>query len=59
MEYLELHPDVRVAGLREGTMFRVEDGVIRLLGEHPCRVFRRGEEFRELGPDASFEFLFR
>jgi len=58
-EYLELYPGVCVVGLREGTMFRIEDGSIRLLGEQPCRVFRRGHEFRELGPDASFEFLLR
>jgi dipeptidase E len=57
IEYLELHPDVWAVGLREGTMLRIEDGSIRLIGDQPCRVFRRGHEFRELGPDASFEFL--
>jgi dipeptidase E len=58
-EYLELHREVWVVGLREGTMFRIEDGSIRLLGDQPCRVFRHGHEFRELCPDASFEFLLR
>ena len=58
-EYLELHPDVWVVGLREGTMFRVEDDSIRLLGDQPCCVFRRGEKVREVAPDASFEFLLR
>jgi dipeptidase E len=56
-EYMELHPDVWVAGLREGTMFRIENGSLRLLGEKTCRVFRRGMEPRELGPSDSFEFL--
>ncbi len=48
-EYLELHPDVWVVGLREGTMLRIEDGTIRLVGSASCRVFRKGQEPRELG----------
>ena len=59
VEYLTLHPDVWVVGLREGTMFRIEDGTIRLLGDQPCRVFRSGREFQELGHNASFDFLLR
>ncbi len=59
VEYLELHPDVWVVGLREGTMLRFEHGRLRLLGEQPCRVFRHGQEFREAGPDESFDFLLR
>jgi dipeptidase E len=56
-EYLALHPGVWVVGLREGTMFRVESGSVRLLGDQPCRVFRAGEEARELDPESSFDFL--
>jgi dipeptidase E len=37
-----------VLGLREGSMLRVEDGVVTLLGEKPARLFRRGEEPVEL-----------
>jgi dipeptidase E len=48
-EYLEMHPGVVVVGLREGTLLRVESGRIRLVGGETCRVFRRGEEPRELG----------
>lgn len=59
IEYLKLHPDVWAVGLREGTMFLVQDGTIRLLGDQPCRVFRRGQEAQELGSDASFDFLLR
>ncbi len=58
-EYLELHRDLWVVGMREGTMFHIEDGSIRLLGDQPCRVFRFGHDIRDLGPDASFEFLLR
>jgi dipeptidase E len=58
-EYLELHPDVLVVGLREGTMLRIERDVIALLGDAPCRVFRRGEEPRELDPSSDLGFLLR
>ncbi len=56
-EYLELHPAVWVVGLREGTMLRVESDSIRLIGEGPCRVFRKGEEPRELGAGDDLRFL--
>jgi dipeptidase E len=56
-EYLELHPDVWVVGLREGTMLRVEDGEIRLIGERPCRVFRKGAAPRECGASDSLSYL--
>ncbi len=59
IEYLELHPDVWVVGLREGTMFRFEDGRLRFLGDQPCRIFRRGQPFLEMGPTESFDFLLR
>jgi dipeptidase E len=57
LEYIALHPGVWVAGLRDGLMFRVEDGSIRLLGSTTCRVWRNGEAARELGPDDDFGFL--
>ena len=56
-EYLELHPNVWVVGLREGTMLRVEDGEIRLVGARTCRVFRKGAEPRECGASDSLTFL--
>ncbi len=58
-EYLVLHPNVWVVGLPEGTMLHLEDAAIRLLGNRPCRVFRHGQEARELGPEASLAFLLR
>ena len=56
-EYLALHPDVVVAGLREGTAFRVEDATLRLLGDAECRVFRHGQPPRELTRGDDFGFL--
>jgi dipeptidase E len=56
-EYLALHPAVVVAGLREGTAFRVENATIRLLGDAECRVFRHGQPPRELTRGDDFGFL--
>ena len=42
--------DALVLGLREGTMLRVEDDAVTLLGEKNARIFRRGEEPVEVPP---------
>ena len=39
-----------VVGLREGSMLRVDDGAITLVGEKTARLFRRGQEPVELSP---------
>ena len=46
-------------GCAEGTMLRIEDGEIALIGDAPCRVFRRGDEPRELDPGSDLGFLLR
>lgn len=42
-EYLEEN-DTPVVGLREGSALRVEHGMVTLVGVHPARIFRKGEE---------------
>jgi dipeptidase E len=56
-EFLEMNPTARVIGLREGTMLRVEDEKIELLGDKPARVFRKGLEGIESAPGDSLQFL--
>jgi dipeptidase E len=56
-EFGVLHPDSWVAGLREGTGFRIEDGSVRLLGDKECRIFRGTAEPRELTSADDFSFL--
>jgi len=56
-EFGVLQPRVWVAGVREGTGLRVEGARVRLLGNATCRVFRGTVPPRELGADASFDFL--
>jgi dipeptidase E len=56
-EFIEVNPDVWVAGLREGTMLLVEKEKIRLFGPRKARVFKKGNIPRELGEDDDFSFL--
>jgi dipeptidase E len=48
-EFLEEN-ETPVVGLREGSMLRVEDGTITLVGDKSARIFRRGAEPIELPP---------
>ncbi|MCG8410685.1 MAG: dipeptidase PepE [Bacteroidales bacterium] len=57
-EYLEANPFTYVVGLREGTMLRVDDAKLQLIGGKPARIFRNGDEPYELEPGADFDFLF-
>jgi dipeptidase E len=56
-EFVHVNPGVRVIGIREGTMLRVEGEEIKLLGGKPARYFVKGEEPRDVAPEESFSFL--
>nr|WP_320020755.1 dipeptidase PepE [uncultured Draconibacterium sp.] len=56
-EFLEVNPTCYVAGLREGTMFKVEDDKLELIGERSCRIFKKGQEPYELKAGDDFSFL--
>ena len=56
-EYIIANPEVYVAGLREGSRLWVEDDRIELLGEKPMRLFKHGEEPREIAPGEDLSFL--
>ena len=56
-EFLEVNPTCCVAGLREGTMFKVEDDKLELIGERSCRIFKKGQEPYELKASDDFSFL--
>ena len=58
-EFLEINPELYVVGLREGTMLRVEDQKMSLIGNRTARIFRKGAEFFELSSDDDFSFLLR
>ncbi|HEX8147107.1 MAG TPA: dipeptidase PepE [Pyrinomonadaceae bacterium] len=56
-EFVHVNPGVRVIGIREGTMLRVEGGGVKLLGGKPARYFVKGEAPRDIEPGESFDFL--
>lgn len=58
-EFIEVNPGVIVAGLREGTMLILENGIISLVGPRKVRIFRKGSTPLELGPGDDFSLLLK
>lgn len=56
-EYQAANKNMYVAGLREGTMFKIENDNIQLIGPRPCRIFKYGQEPFELKSGDDFSFL--
>jgi dipeptidase E len=56
LQFLEEN-DTTVAGLREGAMVRVENGLTTLKGSAGARIFRKGMEPVEVQPGAQFNDL--
>ncbi len=56
-EFISVNPGIYVAGLREGCMFKLENGNLQLIGSKPVRIFRKGQEPRELTSDDDLNFL--
>lgn len=57
LEYIEANPRRWVVGLREGSMLRLSDDSLELLGSRPARIFRKGLETREVQPGDDLSFL--
>ena len=58
-EFLEINPELYVVGLREGTMLRVENQEMRLIGTRTARIFRKGNSPVELNSADDFSFLLK
>lgn len=56
-EFLEVNPTISVVGLREGTILKVENNTIELIGNREARIFKQGKEFYELQSISDFNFL--
>jgi dipeptidase E len=56
-EFLKVNPDVPVVGLREGTMLKLENGQLNLIGSRTARIFKKGETPYELKAGDDFSFL--
>ncbi len=57
LEFLEINRDTTVVGLREGTMLKYENNLLRLIGNKTARIFRNGAETIELSGNDDFNFL--
>lgn len=58
-EFIEVNPDIFVAGLREGTMLLLEGGKLSLSGSRKVRIFKRGQPPIELGQEDNLSFLLK
>jgi dipeptidase E len=56
-EFLLINKGVFVAGLREGTLLKINDNSIQLMGERSCRIFKYGEKPREVYAGENLGFL--
>jgi len=56
-EFLVVNPGIYVAGLREGTMLRLEDETLQLIGPRKMRLFRKGIEPQEYSEKDKLSFL--
>lgn len=56
-EFLEINPEIYVLGLREGTMLRMEDNKLSLIGPRNMRIFRKGDSPFEVSPGDDLSFL--
>ncbi len=59
LEFIEVNREVYVAGLREGCMFVVEGDKMKIIGKRNLRLFKYGEETREIEPTEDFTFLLK
>lgn len=58
-EFIEMSPDIYVAGLRESTMLIYENGRLSLEGPRKMRVFRKGRAPQELSSGDDLSFLLK
>jgi len=56
-EFVRLNTGIYVAGLREGTMFLIEDSNIQLIGTKNARIFKYGQSPLEVRPGSDIQFL--
>jgi dipeptidase E len=56
-EFIEVNREVYVVGLREGSLLLREGDELSLLGNRPARLFKYGQEPKELTTEDDLSFL--
>jgi dipeptidase E len=57
LEFLVVNQTTTVAGLREGCMFKFDNGKIGYIGSRPLRIFKYNQAPYEVEADGDFSFL--
>jgi dipeptidase E len=58
-EFIEINPETYVVGLREGSMLKIENKQLYLIGDKTLRIFRKGEQPCERSGGDDLSFLLR
>ncbi|PTN08951.1 dipeptidase PepE [Mangrovibacterium marinum] len=58
-EFIAINPLTYVVGLREGTLMKLENDTLELIGNRSARIFMQGMEAYELNPGDDFNFLLK
>ena len=58
-EFMVVNPETYVVGLREGTMLLVENDKMTMIGDRTGRIFKHGQEPKELTNEDDFTFLLK
>lgn len=58
-EFLELNPEFLVIGLKEGTMLKIEDTEVKLLGNKTLKIFRKDAPTLEYDSNSSLDFILK
>jgi dipeptidase E len=56
-EFIEVNPGRFVVGLRDGSLLRIENSTIKLIGANGARVFLKGRDAIDYSADESVHFL--
>lgn len=59
LEFIEINPGIFVAGLREGSMLTLDGENLSLSGKRTMRIFKKGEQEREVSPGDDISFLLK
>lgn len=58
-EFLELNPEFIVTGLKEGSMLRIEEQQVKLLGNKTMKIFRKDQPTLEYDANAALDFILK
>ena len=58
-EFITENQDIFVIGLREGSMLNLEGDTLKLIGKKSARIFKYGQEPKELSTNDDFSFLMK